>query len=167
MGLYLASDLSVGQDLEGRFITHRHEARSDPGNQLVGLVNEVRISRRTSGVVGPSEAEPSFIREVGPIRRYGPGGGWERGDGPDPSRRRTAPSIFTKTRRLWTAARPTWLTRGRPCKKSSAFRSGSFTSARGISSRWAGPPTSSRPETIPSARGVRGTTWRPSRRRNR
>ena len=79
VGLYLASDLRVGQDLEGRFITHRHEGMSDPGNQLVGLVDEVRVTRRTSGAAGPPLAEPSFIREVGPIRRYGPGGGWGEG----------------------------------------------------------------------------------------
>ena len=146
VGLYLASDLRVGQDLEGRFITHRHEARSDPGNQLRrpggrgsgqpenlrrGRAAEIR-GQASSGKSGRSGATDRA--EAG-----------ERGDGPDPSRRRTAPSIFTGTRRLWTGAKPTWLTRGLPCKKSSAFRSGSSTSARGTSSRWAGPPTSSRP----------------------
>ena len=31
VGLYLASDLRVGQDLEGRFITYRHEQKAIPG----------------------------------------------------------------------------------------------------------------------------------------
>ena len=80
VGLYLASDLRVGQDLEGRFITYRHEGSSDPGNQLVGLVDEVRVTRRTSGAVGPPEDGGSIIREIGADpelrtrRRLGRGG---------------------------------------------------------------------------------------------
>jgi len=46
LGVVLGEDLRVGQDLEGRFVTHQHEDQSSPDGQLIGLIDDVRVTSR-------------------------------------------------------------------------------------------------------------------------
>ena len=80
IGVDLTSDLRVGQDLEGRFVTYRDEEQSSPRNQFTGWIDELQISRLPDGRT-PDVAASSggLIKDVGPIRRYGIGGAWGKG----------------------------------------------------------------------------------------
>ena len=80
IGVYLTSDLRVGQDLEGRFVTYRDEEQSSPRNQFTGWIDEFQISRLPDGTAADIAASSGgLIKDVGPIRRYGTGGAWTKG----------------------------------------------------------------------------------------
>ena len=85
VGVHLGSNLRVGQDLEGVFVTHKNLDQSSSENQLFGLVDDILVQQ------GPPEfplsgrlAEDSdFVQAIGEIQTYGVGGamgkgGWAR-----------------------------------------------------------------------------------------
>ncbi len=93
VGVHLGSNLQVGQDLEGRFITHKTLDQSSPEHQLFGLVDDILVQE------GPPEfplganlgEDKDFIQAIGKIQKYGVGGAWGKGgwarsfQGPDGS----------------------------------------------------------------------------------
>ena len=46
VGVHLAADLRIGEDMGGRFITYREEATNSPAEQLNGLVDDIVVARR-------------------------------------------------------------------------------------------------------------------------
>jgi len=81
VGVLLGSNLRVGQDLEGRFVTHDNVDQSRNDYQLIGVVDDVVVKAGLPEFARtPQRTERAdFIIQIRNIHKYGPGGAWGRG----------------------------------------------------------------------------------------